>query len=90
MLSGSVAMSIYIIPGATRDFDFIIHLESKDIDRFGELFFANYLNPWIGFHVKIAGDHKVTVNVKEFDPALFTPQISLKIGWHYQELILKK
>ena len=34
MLSGSVAMSIYIIPRATRDFDFIIHLEPKNIDRF--------------------------------------------------------
>ena len=27
MLSGSVAMSIYIVPRATRDFDFVIHLE---------------------------------------------------------------
>jgi hypothetical protein len=26
MLSGSVAMSLYIVPRATRDFDFIIHL----------------------------------------------------------------
>lgn len=34
MLSGSVAMSIYIVPRATRDFDFIIHLEEKNIDRF--------------------------------------------------------
>jgi hypothetical protein len=34
MLSGSVAMSIYIVPRATRDFDFIIHLEPKNIDRF--------------------------------------------------------
>ena len=34
MLSGGVAMSIYIVPRATRDFDFIIHLEEKNIDRF--------------------------------------------------------
>ncbi|HVI48068.1 MAG TPA: hypothetical protein VM802_24590 [Chitinophaga sp.] len=40
MLSGSVAMSLYIVPRATRDFDFIIHLESKDIDRF----IANFEN----------------------------------------------
>lgn len=32
MLSGSVAMSIYILPRATRDFDFIVHLQAKDID----------------------------------------------------------
>lgn len=34
MLSGSVAMSIYIVTRATRDFDFIIHLEEKNIDQF--------------------------------------------------------
>ncbi|MBS0031377.1 DUF6036 family nucleotidyltransferase [Chitinophaga sp. 22321] len=42
MLSGSVAMSLYIVPRATRDFDFIIHLESKDIDRFIANFEAGY------------------------------------------------
>jgi len=31
MLSGSVAMSIYTLPRFTRDFDFIVHLELKDI-----------------------------------------------------------
>ncbi|NML36777.1 hypothetical protein HHL17_06160 [Chitinophaga sp. G-6-1-13] len=40
MLSGSVEMSLYIVPRATRDFDFIIHLESKDIDSF----IANFEN----------------------------------------------
>lgn len=38
MLSGSVAMSLYIIPRATRDFDFIIHLRPEDIDAFVEKF----------------------------------------------------
>jgi len=42
MLSGSVAMSIYIVPRATRDFDFIIHLEPKNIDRFIEHFKDGY------------------------------------------------
>ena len=42
MLSGSVAMSIYIIPRATRDFDFIIHLEEKNIDRFIQHFQEGY------------------------------------------------
>jgi hypothetical protein len=27
-------MSLYVVPRATRDFDFIIHLEPKEIDRF--------------------------------------------------------
>lgn len=32
MLSGSVALSIYTIPRATRDLDFIVHIQNKDID----------------------------------------------------------
>jgi hypothetical protein len=39
---GSVAMSIYIVPRATRDFDFIIHLEPKNIDRFIQHFQDGY------------------------------------------------
>ncbi|AXY73591.1 hypothetical protein D3H65_06170 [Paraflavitalea soli] len=42
MLSGSVAMSIYIVPRATRDFDFIIHLDPKNIDLFIEHFKDGY------------------------------------------------
>ncbi|WP_025143086.1 DUF6036 family nucleotidyltransferase [Pedobacter jeongneungensis] len=34
MLSGSIAMGVYIVPRATRDFDFIIHLQQEDIDGF--------------------------------------------------------
>jgi hypothetical protein len=45
MLSGSVAMSLYIVPRATRDFDFIIHLLPKDIDllvsNFKEGYYCN-------------------------------------------------
>src|SRR5215203_6424500 len=32
MLSGSVALSIYTVPRATRHFDFVVHLQSKDIN----------------------------------------------------------
>lgn len=42
MLSGSVAMSIYIVPRATRDFDFIIHLGPGEIDRFVQHFREGY------------------------------------------------
>lgn len=42
MLSGSVAMSLYIVPRATRDFDFIIHLEPRDIDQFVANFREGY------------------------------------------------
>ena len=34
MLSGSVAMSIYTVPRATRDIDFVIHLLPQYIDSF--------------------------------------------------------
>ena len=34
MLSGSVAMSLYILPRATRDFDFVVQLQPKHITGF--------------------------------------------------------
>jgi hypothetical protein len=42
MLSGSVAMSLYIVPRATRDFDFVIHLPLQNIDTFVEHFQEGY------------------------------------------------
>ncbi|HTJ10520.1 MAG TPA: hypothetical protein VL547_00775, partial [Dinghuibacter sp.] len=34
MLSGSIAMGLYTVPRMTRDIDFIIHLEAKNVDLF--------------------------------------------------------
>jgi len=42
MLSGSVAMSLYIVPRATRDFDFIVHLKPHNVDAFVENFKDGY------------------------------------------------
>ena len=42
MLSGSVAMSVYVVPRSTRDFDFIIHLLPKDIAAFADYFKDGY------------------------------------------------
>jgi hypothetical protein len=42
MLSGSVALSVYTLPRATRDFDFIIHLQVKDADEFVANFKEGY------------------------------------------------
>jgi hypothetical protein len=42
MLSGSVALSIYTLPRATRDFDFVVHLQSKDIDALANYFKKGY------------------------------------------------
>jgi len=42
MLSGSMAMSVYVLPRATRDFDFVIHLKPQDAERFVAQFGEGY------------------------------------------------
>lgn len=42
MLSGSVAMSIYTVPRATRDFDFVVKISPKDVDLFSIYFQEGY------------------------------------------------
>jgi len=42
MLSGSVAMSVYIVPRATRDFDFVVYLKQTQIDSFTKHFNEGY------------------------------------------------
>jgi hypothetical protein len=42
MLSGSVAMSIYVLPRATRDFDFVVNLHERDIALLTEYFSEGY------------------------------------------------
>jgi hypothetical protein len=38
MLSGSIALGLYTVPRMTRDIDFIIHLEAKNLDLFVDSF----------------------------------------------------
>lgn len=42
MLSGSVAMGLYVMPRATRDFDFVVLLEPKNIRSFVSHFGEGY------------------------------------------------
>ena len=42
MLSGSVAMSLYIVPRSTRDFDFIVHIQPDKILTFAKYFEKDY------------------------------------------------
>jgi hypothetical protein len=42
MLSGSVAMSTYVVPRFTRDFDFVINLKVQDVANFTEQFSEGY------------------------------------------------
>jgi len=47
-------------------------------------FYKNfYINPWVAAHARIGGETKVQVDGKEFNPANFIPEASLKIGWHF-------
>lgn len=42
MLYGSMAMSIYTLPRATRDFDFVVHLAVEDVEKMSKAFSTNY------------------------------------------------
>ncbi|MEP6610355.1 MAG: DUF6036 family nucleotidyltransferase [Mucilaginibacter sp.] len=42
MLSGSIAMSMYVVARATRDIDFVVHLQPKDVDDFVNYFEGAY------------------------------------------------
>ena len=42
MLSGSIAMGLYIVPRATKDIDFVVHLQPQDIDGLVDYFEGAY------------------------------------------------
>ncbi|MDO3644322.1 hypothetical protein R1T15_19815 [Mucilaginibacter sp. L3T2-6] len=42
MLSGSMAMSLYMVPRSTRDFDFVVNLRPEDVDEFVNYFQADF------------------------------------------------
>ncbi len=42
-----------------------------------------YLNPWAAVHLRMAGEKRVPVGDATFEPAFFTPEGSLKIGWYF-------
>ena len=42
-----------------------------------------YLNPWAGIHLRIGGDHSAHVGNLEYTTPFFTPEVSLKVGWHF-------
>jgi len=42
-----------------------------------------YLNPWIAGHLRVGGNQEVQVGNDTFKTAVFTPEISVKIGWHF-------
>jgi hypothetical protein len=42
MLSGSLAMSVYVLPRSTRDFDFVVHLREENIPALLAYFAEGY------------------------------------------------
>lgn len=42
MLSGSIAMGVYVVPRATKDIDFVVHLKPDDIESFIKYFEGAY------------------------------------------------
>ena len=42
-----------------------------------------YFNPWVAGHLRVSGDSEVLVGNYLFEPPVFTPEASLKIGWHF-------
>jgi hypothetical protein len=42
MLSGSIAMGLYVVPRATKDIDFVVQLQPQDIDSIANYFHGAY------------------------------------------------
>jgi hypothetical protein len=42
-----------------------------------------YLNPWVGIHLRVAGDKDVPVDAKVYKTSLLSPEASIKLGWHF-------
>ncbi|GAB3415031.1 hypothetical protein [Niabella aquatica] len=65
MLSGSVAMSIYVVPGATRDFDFVILLKEENVERFASAFEDGFYCDPDSIHDAIK--HKSIFNIIDYE-----------------------
>lgn len=42
-----------------------------------------YLNPWVAGHLSLSEDGRLTLGNTSFKPSRFTPEASLKLGWHF-------
>jgi len=58
MLSGSIALGIYTVPRMTRDIDFVIHLEAKNLDLFVDSFKKGFYCDWDGIKDAMVGPVK--------------------------------
>jgi hypothetical protein len=83
MLSGSVAMSIYTIPRHTKDFDFVVHLNTADAgvvaDYFKEGYYCNEEAVAEAIH------HKSMFNIIDYQSGYKADFIVLKTEKYRQE-----
>ena len=42
-----------------------------------------YLNPWAAAHVVVGGPTSVNAGGATYSPRRFTPEVSVKLGWHF-------
>ena len=42
-----------------------------------------YLNPWAAGHILLTGSEEFYVGNDLYKPSVFTPELSLKVGWHF-------
>ncbi len=42
-----------------------------------------YTSPWLALHTRIAGSNSVYVSNIKYTPMLFTPEVSVKLGWKF-------
>lgn len=88
MLSGSVAMGVYIVPRTTRDIDFVVYLQPQDIDEF----VANFKDQ---YHcdkdsVKYAVEHHSLFNIIDHSSGYKADFIILKNEEFRQEEFKRK
>lgn len=47
------------------------------------IFKGFYISPYLAGHLRISGTKNIILGTLDYQPRLFTPEISLKIGWRF-------
>ena len=42
-----------------------------------------YINPWAAGHILVTGTGPFEMGDQTYKPSVFTPEVSLKVGWHF-------
>ena len=85
MLSGSIAMGLYVVPRATRDLDFVIHLNAKNIEGFVNSFRDGYYCEKDTILDALKGTSHRIFNIIDHASGYKADFIVLKNDWFRQE-----